>query len=231
MNEVNLLQAAKEYASKIDVFLINREQSVLSKLVAIGGAMEEESFEIQVKVSLEDVQPILDALQKPGIRIIRQRHYKEYDNYFFFNDPSQGILRYREDDFVDEKGDVVNVRSRLTLIGSHEHLPQVLLSRSRYYAPATHSLRFYREYFKPVWEREIQKDRQRFLVSYKDTEFFINLDTMITPALGKYLEIKARTWSRQDARHKASLTNELITYLGASIEQTISNDYIDMVES
>ena len=231
LNEANLLQAAKEYASKIDVFLINREQSVLSKLVAIGGAMEEESFEIQVKVSLEDVQPILEALQQPGIRIIRQRHYKEYDNYFFFNDPSQGILRYREDDFVDEKGDVVNVRSRLTLIGSHEHLPQVLLSRSRYYAPATHSLRFYREYFKPVCEREIQKDRLRFLVSYKDTEFFINLDTMVAPELGKFLEIKARTWSRQDARHKASLTNELITYLGASIEQTISNDYIDMVES
>jgi 5-methylthioadenosine/S-adenosylhomocysteine deaminase len=231
LNEVNLLQAAEEYARKIDVFLINREQSVLSKLVAIGGAMEEESFEIQVKVSLEDVQPILKALQKPGIRIIRQRHYKEYDNYFYFSDPSQGILRYREDDFVDEKGDVVNVRSRLTLIGTHEHLPQVLLSRSRYFAPATHSLRFYREYFKPVFEREIQKDRLRFLVSYKDTEFFINLDTVVAPDLGKFLEIKARTWSRQDARHKASLTNELITYLGVSIEQTISNDYIDMVES
>ena len=231
LNEVLLLQAAKEYASKIDVFLINREQSVLSKLIAIGGAMEEESFEIQVKVSLEDVQPILEALQKPGIRIIRQRHYKEYDNYFFFSDPSQGILRYREDDFVDEKGNVVNVRSRLTLIGTHEHLPQVLLSRSRYYAPATHSLRFYREYFKPVWEREIHKDRLRFLVSYKDTEFFINLDTVVAPDLGKFLEIKARTWSRQDARHKASLTNELIAYLDAPIEQTISNDYIDMVES
>jgi 5-methylthioadenosine/S-adenosylhomocysteine deaminase len=231
LNEADLLQAAKEYARKIDVFLINREQSVLSKLVAIGGAMEEESFEIQVKVSLDDVQPILQALRQPGIRIIRQRHYKEYDNYFFFNDPSQGILRYREDDFIDEKGNVVNVRSRLTLIGTHEHLPQVLLSRSRYYAPATHSLRFYREYFKPVGEREIQKDRMRFLVSYKDTEFFINLDTMIAPALGKFLEIKARTWSRQDARHKASLTNELIEYLGAPIEQTISNDYIDMVKS
>lgn len=231
LNESDLLQAAKEYARKIDVFLINREQSVLSKLVAIGGAMEEESFEIQVKVSLEDVQPILEALRQPGIRIIRKRHYKEYDNYFFFNDPSQGILRYREDDFVDEKDNVVNVRSRLTLIGSHEHLPQVLLSRSRYYAQATHSLRFYREYFKPVGEREIQKDRMRFLVSYKDTEFFINLDTVVTPAVGKFLEIKARTWSRQDARHKASLTNELIQYLGAPIEQTISNDYIDMVKS
>ncbi|HMN61541.1 MAG TPA: amidohydrolase, partial [Anaerolinea sp.] len=149
-----------------------------------------------------------------------------------FDDPRQGLLRYREDDFIDEKGAVTNVRSRLTLIGAHEHhLPQVLLSRSRYFAPATHSLRFYREYFKPAREVEIQKDRLRYLVSYKETEFFINLDTMTVPHLGKYLEIKTRTWSRQDARLKASLAKELIDLLGAPSDQTITIDYIDMVQS
>jgi 5-methylthioadenosine/S-adenosylhomocysteine deaminase len=39
---------------KIDAFLIKREQSVLSKLIAIGGAMEEESFEVQSKVHIKD---------------------------------------------------------------------------------------------------------------------------------------------------------------------------------
>ncbi len=52
----------------------------------------------------------------------------------------------------------------------------------RYFAPATQSLRFYREYFKPTAETEIEKDRLRYLVMFKDTEFFINLDHIIKPA-------------------------------------------------
>ncbi|MBI4929071.1 MAG: amidohydrolase, partial [Anaerolineae bacterium] len=141
LNESELLIASQEYARRIDRFLIHREQSVLSKLVAIGGAMEEESFEIQAKVAVQDLKPLIDAMTHSDIRIIRKRHYREYDVYFYFDDPDQGILRYREDDFIDDKGNVSNVRSRLTLIGAHEHhLPSVLLSRSRYFAPATHSL-------------------------------------------------------------------------------------------
>ncbi|GAP07015.1 MAG TPA: amidohydrolase [Anaerolinea thermolimosa] len=232
LNETELIQAGQEYARRIDTFLIQREQSILSKLVAIGGAMEEESFEIQVKVPLERIEPILESLQKPLVHILRKRHYHEYDTYFFFPQEEEGILRYREDDFVNEKGEVYNVRSRLTLIGAHEHhLPQVLLSRSRYYAPASHSLRFYREYFKPQREVEIQKDRLRFLISFKETEFFVNLDTLTMPPLGHFLEIKARTWSRKDARQKADLTQELLAYLGAPTDQTIISDYIDMVQS
>jgi 5-methylthioadenosine/S-adenosylhomocysteine deaminase len=231
LQEDELLRAGQEYARRIDSFLIHREQSVLSKLIAIGGAMEEESFEIQAKVPLSSIQPVLDALQKPEIEIIRTRHYREYDTYFYFS-PDQGILRYREDDFVDNKNGITNVRSRLTLIGAHEHnLPQVLLSRSRFFAPATHSLRFYREYFKPISEAMIEKDRLRYLVNYKEIEFFINLDTLTTPALGQFLEVKARTWSSTDAKKKAALAHELIEFLGANPDLTTTNDYIDMIKS
>jgi 5-methylthioadenosine/S-adenosylhomocysteine deaminase len=174
----------------------------------------------------------MDALQKPEITILRQRHYREYDTYYYFSEPEQGILRYREDDFVDDKGNITNVRSRLTLIGSHEHhLPQVLLSRSRFYAPATHSMRFYREYFKPITESVIEKDRLRYLINYKDVEFFINLDTITTPKLGHFLEVKARTWSRTDAERKAALAHELIDFLGANPLEAITSDYIDMIKS
>jgi 5-methylthioadenosine/S-adenosylhomocysteine deaminase len=231
LDESALLSAGQAYAGKIDAFLIKREQSVLSKLIAIGGAMEEESFEIQAKVSVTDLGPAMQALNLPGITIRRQRHYREYDTYYYFDDPALGILRYREDDFVDENGTVSNVRSRLTLIGSHEHnLPQVLLSRSRYFAPATHSQRFYREYFKPASEIEIVKDRLRYLVTYKDVEFFINLDTLTQPALGQYLEVKSRTWSRKDAERKANLAHELLEFLGADPTKTLTSDYIDMVQ-
>ncbi len=52
LNETEIKRAAQEYATKIDTFLIAREQSVYSKLVALGGSAEEESFEVQVKVKL-----------------------------------------------------------------------------------------------------------------------------------------------------------------------------------
>jgi 5-methylthioadenosine/S-adenosylhomocysteine deaminase len=233
LNEAELVQNAQEYARQIDAFLIDREQSVISKLIAIGGAMEEESFEIQGKMRISDPQPILEALYRPEIEILRQRHYHEYDTYFSFDDPNQGYLRYREDHFIDERNQIYNVRARLTMVGAPEfNYPQsVLLSRSRYYAPAIHSLRFYREYFKPRLETEVEKDRLRFLVRYKDTEFFINIDDIQKPGLGKFLEIKSRTWSRQDANHKARLAIKLIEFLGASQAETTYSDYIEMVKS
>ena len=231
LDEVQLTQAGLEYARKIDTFLIQREQSVLSKLIAIGGAMQEESFEIQAKVSIPELKSILDRLNEPEITHTRRRHYREYDTYYSFEDAEQGILRYREDDFIDEKGQVANVRSRLTLIGTHEHhLQNVLLSRSRFFAPANHSQRFYREYFKPSGWKEIVKERLRFLVTFQGVEFFVNLDTLTKPDLGHFLEVKSRTWSRQDAQRKAKLAHELIAFLGADPATAITSDYLDMLK-
>jgi 5-methylthioadenosine/S-adenosylhomocysteine deaminase len=232
LNEEELLAQAAEVAKKIDAFLIEREQSVLSKLIALGGSLEQESFEVQVKVKIAEPDPILEALKRPEIDVIRKRHYREHDVYFFFDEPAQGRLRYREDDFIDDaKGTVTNVRTRLTLIGQKSEgklEDQVLLSRSRYIAPASQSLRFYREYFRPKSEIAIEKDRQRWLITYKNTEFFVNLDQMREPALGYYLEIKTRTWSRKDAEHKAQLASELLSVLGASGGEKVTEDYIDL---
>jgi 5-methylthioadenosine/S-adenosylhomocysteine deaminase len=233
LKEDELLAQAAEIAKKIDAFLIEREQSLLSKLIALGGSLEQESFEVQVKVKIAQPDPIIAALQSPEIDVIRERHYREHDVYFFFDDPSQGRLRYREDDFInDAKGTVTNVRTRLTLLGRKregEFEDQVLLSRSRYIAPASQSLRFYREYFKPKSEVVIEKDRLRWLIQYKNTEFFVNLDEMKEPQLGTYLEIKSRTWSRRDAELKAQLTSELLSVLDASGGEKVTEDYIDIV--
>lgn len=231
LEEEELLHHSQEYAKKIDTFLIQREESVLSKLIAIGGTSQEESFEIQAKVSVVDTSAILSALEKPGIEILRKRHYQEYDTYFIFDSQDQGILRYREDHFLNEKGEVTNVRSRLTLIGNvveHRFPQEVLLSRSRYLAPAKQSLRFYREYFKPEKELEIEKDRLRYLVNFDGEEFFVNIDQTQKPDLGNYLEIKSRTWSRQDAEEKSNLTVRLIEFLGANPKETISKDYFEL---
>jgi 5-methylthioadenosine/S-adenosylhomocysteine deaminase len=231
LNEAEILAESAEYARNIDRFLIDREQSILSKLIAIGGAMEEESFEVQAKVRIPTRQPVLAALKTSGMQILRFRHYRQYDTYFSFEDPAQGYLRYREDDFIGDKDEVTGVRSRLTLIGQavERHFPkEVLLSRSRYLAPATQTLRFYREYFKPFSEREVEKDRLRYTVNYKGTEFYINIDEVKKPALGCFLEIKSRTWSRRDAEEKSSLATELIDLLAASAGDTVPLDYFEM---
>ena len=233
LNENELMAQAAEIARKIDAFLIEREQSVLSKLIALGGSLEQESFEVQVKVKITDPDAIIQALKRPEIQVIRKRHYHEHDVYFFFDDPSQGRLRFREDDFIDDaKGVITNVRARLTLLGRKREGKfgdQVLLSRSRYIAPASQPLRFYREYFRPKSEIAIEKDRLRWLIQYKDTEFFVNLDQMKVPPLGYYLEIKSRTWSRRDAERKAQLASELLSVLDASSGEKVTEDYIDIV--
>jgi 5-methylthioadenosine/S-adenosylhomocysteine deaminase len=231
LNEAELVVAAQDYARRIDAFLVEREQSVFSKLVALGGSAEEESFEVQIKVKLDDPAPVLKAIKKPEIEILRKKHYHQHDAYFTFADATQGWLRYREDEIIDDKEQIIGVRGRLTLIGPSregDFAHDVLLSRIRYFAPATNSLRFYREYFKPTNETLIDKDRLRWLIRYKDEEFFVNLDRVDTPDLGYYLEIKSRTWSRLDAQDKARWTTELIALLGGSLERTVTQDYVEI---
>ncbi len=232
LEEKGLLSEAASLARSIDAFLVRREQSILSKLIALGGSMEEEAFEVQVKVKIDDAGSVRAAMHRPEIQIVRFRHYGQHDIYFTFDEASQGRLRYREDDFLDEGGSVTNTRRRLTLLGRKredrfEH--DVLLSRTRFFAPATQGLRFYREYFRPRTETPITKDRERWLIKFLDTEFFINLDEMQDPALGRFVEVKSRTWSRKDAELKANLTSELLAVLGLAKSETVASDYIDEV--
>jgi len=233
LNEEELVAQSYDIAKKIDAFLIAREQSVLSKLIALGGSMEEESFEVQVKAKIAEPDLIVRALMRPEIEITAFKHYRQYDDYFSFDDPSQGHLRFREDDLINDKGEVVNVRSRLTLLGRKREGKigqDVLLSRSRFLAPAAHTLRFYREYFKPKEDISITKDRQRWHIRYKDTEFFVNLDRTEQPEMGHFLEIKSRTWSRNDAERKARMVNELLALLGAADSETVTQDYIEAIQ-
>jgi 5-methylthioadenosine/S-adenosylhomocysteine deaminase len=231
LDEDELRSAAADIARRIDRFLIEREQSVLQKLIAIGGATEEESFEVQAKARVESPDKVLAALNSDDITVIRAVHYHQYDTYFFFENPEQGRLRYREDATLDERGTVTNVRARLTLTGlSHEAaFGSVLLFRSRFLAPASHSPRFYREYFKPQRERDIEKDRRRWLIGYRGVEFYVHLDRLLNPASDRYfLEVKSRTWSRRDAQDKAAIINELLERLGASPDHTIAEDYVEL---
>jgi 5-methylthioadenosine/S-adenosylhomocysteine deaminase len=204
---------------------------VLRKLIAIGGAAEQESFEVQVKARLASVDTVLQALESDEITVIRTVHYHQYDTYFFFDDPNQGRLRYREDEFLDERNGVTNARARLTLTGPSREAAfgTVLLFRSQFFAPATHSPRFYREYFKPARERDIEKDRRRWLVAYRGVQFYVHVDRLLKPANGgQFVEVKSATWSRRDAEDKAAIITELLGRLGARPDETIEKDYVEL---
>jgi 5-methylthioadenosine/S-adenosylhomocysteine deaminase len=231
LDEAELRAAARDEARRVDAFLMTREVSVLQKLVAVGGAVEEESFEVQVKARVPGEAQVLSVLDSDAVTIVRASHYHQYDTYWSFGDPAEGWLRYREDEIFDAAGAVTGARSRLTLTGRtrEDAFGTVLLSRSRYYAPATHSVRFYREYFRPAAERVVEKDRRRWLLVYRGVEFYVHLDRLTSPpAAGFFVEVKSRTWSRRDARDKAAVIAEFLGLLGATPDDTISDGYVDL---
>src|SRR5690606_19904033 len=91
------------------------------------------------------------------------------------------------------------------------------------------SLRFYREYFDATQEIEVHKERRRWRILYKDTDFAINLDKVTRPALpGYFLEIKSRTWSRSDAERKANLITELLELFGIDVADTRRSEYAEL---
>jgi 5-methylthioadenosine/S-adenosylhomocysteine deaminase len=232
LDDTELKREAAERARRIDAFLGSREVSVLQKLVAVGGAVEQESFEVQVKARLADPEALLRLLASDRVTVIRSSRYRQHDIYWSFEDPEQGRLRYRDDEFLDQAGNVTAERSRLTLTGrtGEKRFGDVLLFRSRYLAPAAHSARFYREYFRPVAEHLVEKERQRWLVAYRAVEFYVHLDRLITPAAdGWFLELKSRTWSERDARDKAGLITEFLALTGATPDQTLGDGYVDLV--
>ncbi|PID85993.1 MAG: amidohydrolase [Chloroflexi bacterium] len=224
------VQAAK-VAAEIDAFVLERESSPYNKLVLLAGVERQESFEVQVKVPVAHKEHILKVLKGDQVEITRKSHYRQFDTYFIFedNDPDAARLRYREDEFMRNEGEVYQSRARLTLIGEEERqeFPNaVMLSRSRFLANADRTLRFYREYFAPEMEIDVQKERLRWRVVYKDTDFAINLDELQQPKLpGYYLEIKSRTWSRTDAERKASLITELLELFGIDPKTAERGDY------
>ena len=238
LDEEDIRRRANALAAQIDAFLIEREGDVLSKLAAIGGVQQEESFEIQVKAHLDDAQPVIAAIQGAGddgpLTVVRHVHYRQYDTYFFF-DNEESRLRYREDDGVDAHGHTVSSRYRLTLIGpqkEREFAHSVLMSRSRFIAPADRSLRFYREYFQPSREVTIEKDRLRWEVIFEDENLFINIDRMIEPKRnGYFLEIKSRTWSPRDAARKADIIGKLLDYFGVPDSALVREEYVEIAQA
>jgi 5-methylthioadenosine/S-adenosylhomocysteine deaminase len=119
----------------------------------------------------------------------------------------------------------------LTLTGPSREarFGSVLLFRSRYLAPAAHSRRFYREYFRPTEERAVEKDRRRWLIAYKGVEFYVHLDRLIGPrSTGYFLEVKSRTWSRRDAEDKAAIVADLLNLLGGQPDDSLDEGYVGL---
>jgi 5-methylthioadenosine/S-adenosylhomocysteine deaminase len=231
INETNVLSQASEYALKVDTFLAAREKDIVRKLLAIGGIEQDESFEVQMKALASDKHIIDKLLSHADVQILRTVHYRQYDTYFIFDKETSGRVRYREDDLIDENGDVKSVRTRLTFttpIKERIFHSTVLLSRSRFISKADRPLRFYREYFQPQEERELHKDRHRWHILYQGVLYYVNIDHIIKPQLQQiFLEIKSRTWSASDAENKADRIQQMMNILGINPADTIRTEYLE----
>ncbi len=243
LDEPAILREAQSYADRIAAFVIARDRNLVDKLIALGEVAREETFEVQVKTQAQD----LDAIERrllamPTFRIIKHTVRQQYDTYLLFTDPELGRVRYREDSLLPtanqsepatvcwQTPSTVAPEYRLTWIGptnEREYANSAILTRSRFDATASRSLRFYKEYFQPARVVEITKHRRRYRVIYRDLEFAINLDRTESPA-GAYLEIKSRTWSSRDALRKAELISELLEVLGVPSSAIIHGEYVDI---
>ncbi|MCC6801292.1 MAG: amidohydrolase family protein [Anaerolineae bacterium] len=232
VNEQSIIAQAREYSRRVDAFISQREKDMLSKLLAIGGLSQSESFEVQVKATLRD-ESALDALFKhPDVEIVKSVHYRQYDTYFLFADDADGRVRYREDARLDKNGEVEAVRARLTFTmptKEREFHSTILLSHSRFIADANQSLRFYREYFRPVSERTLNKDRWRWHIYFRGVLYYVNVDRVLEPALpGLFIELKSRTWSARDAEAKAQSIAEMLGILEIAPDSIVGSDYLEM---
>lgn len=230
VDEDQIRTEAAQIAAQVGAFLARREQSLLDKLVALGTPQWTETYEVQVKVGVPDEEALIARLLGcPEVLVIKPSQRKQYDTYFFFDDPEAGIMRYREDYLLDRGSPVQPIYS-LTLRGpavEREYEDSVLLSRSRFTSDADRSLRFYREYFQPREEKKVDKIRQRWRIKYRGVDFAVNLDRLSQPPSDEaYLEVKARTWSRQDALQKAEMISELLDVLAVDKEHLLRDEYV-----
>ena len=236
IDEAQVRLEAQRIADQVGAFLARREQSLLDKLVALGTLQWGETYEVQVKVRVPDEGALVDRLLAcPEVMVIKPSGRKQYDTYFLFDDPQQGVIRYREDYLVDRglspSGGLREVKPiySLTFRGpsvEREYSDSVVLSRSRFTANADRSLRFYREYFQPQAEKRVDKIRRRWHVKYKGVEFAVNVDRLTQPLSDDvYLEIKARTWSKQDAVQKAEMISEILDLLAVDKAGLVRGEY------
>lgn len=243
VDEQSLMVDARKVAQKIDTFLLEREQSVLRKLAAIGGLAPKETFEVQATVYLsnQEIQAVEEMIAGPDFVIGKSSWRQQFDTYFIFHDKWASRLRYREDEILARdalriepvsEGQVSEVIYRLTLANEakeREYVNSAVLSHLHFDALADRSRRFYHEYFKPDEEREIHKERRRFHVRYSHTEFTINIDRLTQPSFpGVFLGIRSRTWSAQDAERKAALIGNLLAHFNIEPEKLVREDYLSL---
>lgn len=231
VDEQAVVSNAQHIADRIDSFLAQREENLLSKIAAISTIQSREIFEVQVKARIDRIEPILERLQHPAIRITKSSERKQYDTYFSFADSNKGRLRFREDHRIDP-GARLDPKYLITLMEpaiQGDYPNAIVISRARYDAPSEHTLRFYREYFQPDQITNIEKHRRRWRIVYQGKDFAINIDDLFNhPDTGPYLEIKSRTWSRSDAVERAKQIGDLLNHFGLSDDVLIKREYVDI---
>ena len=228
----HVLMRAQAIADQIDLFLTQREDNLLSKIVAISGVKSIEIFEVQVKARISDSDQIIARLSDPAITITKSSERTQHDTYFSFSDPGRGRIRLREDHRLDP-GARLQPKYTMTLTepavkGAYPNA--VMSSRARYDAIADHTVRFYREYFQPDQITAVEKRRRRWRILYAGKDFAINLDELMNHEdPGPYLEIKSRTWSHSDAAEKVELIAALLRHFGVAESALIKQEYVELV--
>jgi 5-methylthioadenosine/S-adenosylhomocysteine deaminase len=218
--------------------LLEKEQRVLRKLAALGELEQKESFELQAKAHLADPLSVRAALQalsqgNDAYKLLKLINYSlrhEYDIYFFFEPPEENRLRLRKTRFNKGQEDTTITASELVLLAPAQEFSlgkATLMTRLRFATPSLHPPDFYREYFNPVQEQEVEKERSSWRVIFDGIELEINLDRLLKPELGYFIEVKRTTWNRQVAEEAAPLIGKLLHLLEVSVVDPRQRGYVE----
>ena len=173
----HVLARAQDLADEISQFFVERETSVLEKLVDIAPLEQRETFEVQAKGVLRDEALFRRGMEHPEVHHISHTSRDQFDTYFIFADPDGLRLRYREDQVLQEDGSIDQSQSCPHRTCQRQYQHSVVLSRSGLSAGARPSL--LQEYC-PGREIEISSI-EKYHIRYRGLDFAVNLDNVRTP--------------------------------------------------
>ena len=231
LDEAQVRAEAQRIATQVGAFLARREQSLLDKLVALGTLQWGETYEVQVKVWVPDEEALLARLLAcPEVMVIKPSERKQYDTYFFFDDPEERHHPLSGGLFVGSghggQADLQSDAARLT--------PASASMPIRCFCRAPASRRMPTAACVSTASTFSPRTRERWTRSgaggASSTRAWIlplNLDRLIQPPSEEvYLELKARTWSKHDALQKAEMISELLDVLAVDKAGLVQDEYV-----
>ena len=237
IDKAEVMAKCRSLAEEINEY--RREpESISSKLMRLGGADVQPTYEMQIKFEFEHVPAVLEVLKRKAIAISDIQRVKQHDIYFKPKSGEEhGYLRLREEQVVPEpeKGEPIG-KPQYTLTSAAGTVIDegdiAIMRRRKMDAKVEPTIAFFMNYFGVEVEKEIEKRRHNVECVYNGVKISINIDNFIKPAISmRYVEVKSRAWTEKEASRYRDVMKEFIRVLGFESAKQIEQPYYEMIKA